>query len=113
MKNLFVPYELALKLKNCGFNEECLAFHYSFEDEKRFLISTVLNTNSSWTNDSYFSAPLYQQIIDWFRAKGIRIYESYPMEMWAVSQKMKEDEFTHWGWKFTLDDAIEEALKLI
>jgi hypothetical protein len=34
MKNLkseFVPYELALRLKNLGFNEQCLAYYSDSE----------------------------------------------------------------------------------
>ena len=68
MKEQFVTYEIALALKELGFDEKCIAFYYIFDDEEKFLISTISNTNSSWDN-GYISAPLWQQVIDWFREK--------------------------------------------
>jgi hypothetical protein len=65
----FVPYELALKLKELSFNEMCFG---SFRTDKylnygRGLLGSL--TEVDYLNiHSEFSclAPLYQQIFDWF-----------------------------------------------
>lgn len=63
MEKQFVSYELALKLKELGFDEECLGFFrtptnrlvYGFE---------LQNTPEHCLK---ISAPLWQQAFDWFR----------------------------------------------
>ena len=57
MEKEFIPYELALELKELGFDEKCLS-------------CSVSNTDASgitWT--SVLVAPLYQQAFRWFREK--------------------------------------------
>lgn len=76
MEKEFVPYELALKLKELGFNEPCLAYYYKHgnsKKEKLFYYPSqdeydiddhpYLELNSKTNND----APLWQQAFDWFR----------------------------------------------
>jgi len=69
MKEQFVTYEIALALKELGFDEECFAF-YLF-DKQLQLSCAVYNTNSYWEDSKLrdISAPLWQQVIDWFRVK--------------------------------------------
>ena len=59
MNEQFVTYDIALKLKELCFNEECLGFYHgrTFNEErfKRYLYENTI------------SAPLWQQVIDWFR----------------------------------------------
>ena len=74
---LLVSYEIALKLKESGFNEPCL-FTYGKSD-KRFMRNPGTNMLEEpiedypyyWINskihESVISAPLWQQVIDWFR----------------------------------------------
>ena len=88
MKEQFVTYEIALKLKELGFNEPCLASYYT-DDERNYakdgtydcrqkISSSIdfdpfkeefdnfyINSNETY----YVSAPLWQQVIDWFREK--------------------------------------------
>ena len=61
MTKEFVPYELALDLKELGFDEECLS---AFFDDKIKRCDYVQNSKSN-----YLSAPLYQQAFRWFREK--------------------------------------------
>ena len=56
MNREFVPYELALKLKQLGFDEPCIATHGYLE--------LYINTD-----DGHIKAPLYQQAFRWFREK--------------------------------------------
>jgi hypothetical protein len=56
MKNEFTPYDRALKLKQLGFDEPCIATHGYLE--------LYINTD-----DGHLKAPLYQQAFRWFREK--------------------------------------------
>lgn len=71
MKEQFVTYEIALKLKELGFNEECLAAFS--DDEYHDLLHLCENqTGGNFTIESFkygTRAPLWQQAIDWFRVK--------------------------------------------
>lgn len=66
MKKLFISYELALKLKEKGFDEECLGTY-----RKGLLKWPVTGTfyiiNSRLMSD--ITAPLYQQVVDWLDTK--------------------------------------------
>jgi hypothetical protein len=74
MKEEFCTYEISLKLKELGFDKDCLAF---FNTDGKFFIgmkSTVDGIppikNSQIPEDwGIFTAPLWQQAIDWFREK--------------------------------------------
>lgn len=71
MKNQFIPYELAVKLKELGFDEVCLAF---YDGTKAFTYSP--NNNKIYAVK--ILAPLWQQAFDWFREKGLHswVYQS-------------------------------------
>lgn len=71
MKHLFVPYEIALMAEEKGFNEPCLRVFdngelMSFKDFRTiaFTSGEVQNENLS---GGLVAAPIYQQLIDWFR----------------------------------------------
>src|SRR5258706_4510135 len=69
MKHLFIPYDIALKFKQLGYSDLCLAFYYEdLEDEpfrKQFELCPPINHNSQNHGHGYISSPLYQQAIDW------------------------------------------------
>ncbi len=71
MKHLFVPYELALLAKEKGFDEECLGCYSKHENEYlRYLMFHDCSSNS----ETRLRAPLYQQLVDWFReTHGIEV----------------------------------------
>ena len=63
----FVSYEIALAMKELGFNEPCLGYYRN--DSK----SLFIGEDSRVQKDSV-QAPLLQQCIDWFRGKyGLHI----------------------------------------
>jgi hypothetical protein len=65
MNKEFVPYELALKLKQLGFDEPCLGF---YERNQELIIQECLITD--FHGDSLQCvAPLFQQAFRWFREK--------------------------------------------
>jgi len=80
LENQFVTYEIALVLKELWFNEKCFGY---YNDKMRFNIQqhpeafySRNDSVSSWCTSIFASkqskknacqAPLYQQVIDWFR----------------------------------------------
>jgi hypothetical protein len=69
----FVPYSIALELKQLGFDEPCFGCY----DEKGVFGLTVMSIKQYYINikeDTWnCSAPLYQQAFRWFREKyGIK-----------------------------------------
>jgi hypothetical protein len=56
MEKEFAPYELAVKLKQLGFDEPCFGYY----DEGGNLYTEM---------QEYLPAPLYQQAFRWFREK--------------------------------------------
>lgn len=128
MKELFVPFELAKKLNKKGYNVKYLAF-YAIENYSVFKKGELYFTGGK-LSDNQVIAPLYQQVVDWFREKhsidvyakrkllkphssfiGIvndsenKVYECYPNIDRGVYEMGTYYE--------SLDKAIEEALRLI
>ena len=68
MKEQFVTYEIALKLKELGFDEECFGLY------KNKILFRYYET-FTWNDFSNsIKAPLWQQVIDWLREEhGIHI----------------------------------------
>ena len=78
MKQEFLPYELAVKLKELGFDEPCLAYYQKSAviGDATILPIQIRNKASNFNNNEYSkmgvpfcSAPLYQQAFRWFREK--------------------------------------------
>lgn len=67
MRAQFCTYEISLKLKKLGFNEEC----FGFFESKTSVIYPFMNHNEK----NAISAPLWQQCLDWLREKyGLYVY---------------------------------------
>lgn len=106
MKNQFVPYNIALKLKELGFDEECFDYYVP----KGKAISDIFNNNfelkkyNSETNHIYgyvglVSRPLWQQAIDWFREKHnlhIQLHYNTQAITWEYRVYML-NEFIHYS----------------
>jgi len=88
MKEQFVPYEIAKKLEEKGFDEECLAGYYVFGGNKEqggdeqtepelFMDGYDIDYREAELNMHayyYCDAPLWQQVVDWLREeKNINI----------------------------------------
>ncbi len=126
MKYLFVPYELAVKLKEKGFSVSCFG---GYSDTETLHIQRVVCQSDI---KGFCLAPTYQQVTDWLRDKHfIYIYtslDSYrePYKLVPQIQKMEitrtyvefEKHYGHFdnttkGNYEALNKVIEEALKLI
>lgn len=93
MKRLFVSFDLAVKLKDLGFKEECI---------KRFSEDGLLNTKLAQFPEDFnteiwspeISAPLYQQVFDWLR-------EIHRIKVDVLhSDAIGTSKFTIWRWNF-------------
>jgi hypothetical protein len=62
MEKEFIPYTLALALKELGFDEKCFGW-YNWTGKDLSL------TNNSYVDINPTPAPLYQQAFRWFREK--------------------------------------------
>ena len=75
MESLFCHYDLALELKELGFDEPCFAFYgLSRDDYKTIRLSIFQNLKTDYLPDIHHldvtcDAPLYQQAFRFFREK--------------------------------------------
>jgi hypothetical protein len=80
MEKEFIPYTLALALKELGFDEECLKYWNDFGKTSTYMRFQLLNDIDDWCQD-YIKAPLYQQAFRWFREKYGLVVTNPPTEM--------------------------------
>lgn len=73
MKNQFIPYELALTLKELSFDEKCFMHYENSEGQLYESFGSDYMKNSTLT-DWETSAPLWQQAFDWLLEK----YKLFP-----------------------------------
>lgn len=118
MENQFVSVEIALKLKEKGFINDCLGFYYYDGSFQKYRL--VYNESSDeWVNP--INAPLYQQVIDWLREEhnidiyiencGIqKMYAVFVKDNWIY--KNSKDRMCYL-YKEARQAAIEHALTLI
>ena len=84
MKEEFVTYEIALKLKELGFNEECFGYYHVNEGYiKGYAFCYSENSSNS---DYSILAPLWQQVIDWFREKYKLLIDSPKLDEWNAGK---------------------------
>lgn len=117
MKNLFIPYNLALIAKEKGFSQKEGFRYYAGNGDK------LWNYNGKLGSDGII-APLYQQIVDWFREKHkIQItvcFNEYAVKScngyyYTFDKGTRRQNWDGQSKKYyeTLNNAIEEAFKLI
>jgi len=110
----FVPYELALKLNELGFDEPCLGWYVS--KEFGLEIGTVIKDDLIYGS---IVAPLWQQAFDWFRKQhnlhSFVHYHSKPAYTSAVYNDINMDWSLDKNISYdTYEDAREKCLiKLI
>lgn len=80
MNEDFIPYELAVKLKEKGFREDCIAqvkrdntikFNYVFDNN----IRTILKCHNKLT--PYVDAPTISQVLKWLRDKEVYVVPTF------------------------------------
>ena len=67
----FVRYELAVKLKELGFDKKCFCnWEESWSPEPEHEIRMVLTTDQTWLRPGWVRAPTFSQAFKWFREKN-------------------------------------------
>ena len=71
MKNEFLPYDRALKLKQLGFDEPCFVLYKASNSNQLAYAPHGITTNSQLSQGDLnnIAAPLFQQAFRWFREK--------------------------------------------
>lgn len=129
MKEQFVTFEIALKLKELGFDEECFSAYT--EDGGLMDIGNYSNYDKIGELDghSYYISclsPLWQQVIDWLREEHkIDIYPEptyslteYSFKVITVHGKSKKQEYwdgmekTYNTYQEAREQAILKAIEL-
>ena len=110
MEKEFVTYEIALKLKELGFDEECFCTYHNAELSRnpshKIDATPIQGKPYVWKNskvhNSIVCAPLWQQVIYWLKEKhGIfvfidmgKYYDSYegayPFQAWCKVYKNRK-----------------------
>ncbi len=118
MKKEFVPYELALELRELGFDEPCLLVYDSKEKVLFHCLSNnvkndiLIDCNIGLNPKEDIKAPTFSQTFRWFREK----YETYgiPISFFGGSRYVVEDKYKnyHNNLEFkTHEEAELECLK--
>jgi hypothetical protein len=116
MNNEFVPYDIALAMKELGFDEKCYGYYtehkeYFYFDVDDLSSAYTKNMNNQIVNsvdDLECTAPLYQQAFRWFREKydlhiGICHQVNGKFDCWANKGNLLENG------KYCDIDSYEEA----
>ena len=85
MEKEFVPYELAVKLKEIGFDEECFGYYTELED---FVMRPHLRQQDCI--EGKFLAPTWQSAFRWFR-------EKYNLVFNFISYNIVKPREYHWS----------------
>ena len=109
IKKQFVPYEIAVLLKDLNFDESCFAIFARTE----FSLSLHYNWKNSEVQPNVATAPLWQQVIDWLYEKRIAISQLPFTNRYGVAHKFQNAEESTFIGGFTKEKAILEALKLL
>jgi hypothetical protein len=114
MDKEFVSYEIALALKELGFDEECFKWYHNpdlLTDDEVFLI---YNND----NELFAFAPLKQQVFRWFQNKYKwyhtmdfcrKAYPSTNQYKWKIDIGLGDVFFI--GWADTYEEAEDEGIK--
>ena len=112
MEKLFLPYELALKLKEMGFDKSCFG---SYSQKETLLYFGI---NSYKNSDGLLTAPLYQQAFTWLFQKLDFYYPYLSIVIFSDGSgywnQPKDEGNDELNIDFdNLDEAIEKALESI
>ena len=87
INNQFIPYNLALELRNLGFDDYVFAFYWT--DTKQLILDSPNYLGKH--NGVHLQAPLWQQAFDWFRDKYNLVSEIF---------HNPEYEWKNWKYRF-------------
>ena len=125
MEEQFVPYELAVKLKELGFNDECLGWYLNHQlipvgQQVTNSSNSFRSNKNDWEEYKYdsfkncCSAPLWQQAFYWFRTEHNLHALNSPVlnQEWTVVIDNTLNAYqVHWDKKPNYEEARLECLR--
>lgn len=106
--NWLVPLEIAIKLKEIGYRENC---YFEFSEDNGLTLETLERENSiieiddllSCTNENWqnVSVPTWTEVLAWFRERGLHGYINYHSDSFM-------DEGTYYCYEITDDNCVQE-----
>jgi hypothetical protein len=111
MEKEFVSYEIALKLKELGFDEPCLTYYYELTSNLRTHIGVDIGNAWKYSENKklgFTLAPLYQQAFRFFREKYRLEGAIYRLNFKWASQVFNIETSTY-CFKHELFEKYEEA----
>ena len=92
MKKQFVTYEIALAMKELGFNEPCFGY-FDKNENLEWFAGNIGVAHWNLPNIDNISAPLWQQVIDWFIEKyQLHIYIDF-YDTYTFAIKCEKDKY--------------------
>ena len=126
MKKQFATYEISLALKELGFDERCLG-HFDIQSKVLYVGDTEMNV--SVLSEILLPAPLWQQVIDYFREKhqiiiAIHAYHDlddmdevdqilWDFALWDKDWNDTSDYTYYHSYEEAREAAILEAIKIV
>lgn len=121
MENQFATYEIALALKELGFDEPCFGYYNDANTDPEISLPVAVDVVCLKFN--LVKAPLWQQVIDWFREKyNIHIWVYYCMildsHFYQIRHELNSNSYNHYSndldsnkmHEFTYKQAREQAI---
>lgn len=105
----FVPYKIALAIKELGFNEMCIA---TFDEDKDFDLQNFEQNYDTFPSH-IIAIPLWQQVIDWLREKydiNIVIHKCCHTDMKGIQTITYTNTGIPWDSVPTFQEAREQAI---
>ena len=101
MEKQFIPYELALELKELGFDEKCIGLWQSKYNSVPYLninsvenIDTLLSGKIHNEDVNYIvKSPLWQQVFDWFRY--VMLLDNFITPYWFIDGEYKVKKYIY------------------
>lgn len=124
MEKEFVPFNLAVKLKELGFDEPCFCTYHNGElsrnPSNKIDSIPIKKEPYTWKNsivhNTVISAPLWQQCFDWFTNKNYHSYieGSYPWFRYYINTESDRYEgFKHLKPQEARQACLEKLIELV
>jgi hypothetical protein len=110
MNKEFIPYELALELKNLGFREDCLGWF----DETELRIGHIDITHMLYKEE--ILAPMFSQAFRWFREKDLycivyKYHDGFAYEVYGEGLQIIKEPYN--TYKEAELECLKELIKIV
>jgi len=125
MKDKFVPYEIAKRLKELGFKEPCITYWYTTKENRTpEIMFRDADIKNGWINGEgcNTTAPIWQDVIDWLKINHkitveqfstVKSFKTVSFEsIWRVQQFGNPKKYRDVNLK-SRESAIKKALTFV